>query len=108
MAIVAGIGVAQATGLLSAPRVTGTSLTEVVVVTLLLTVAGAVTLLVVRALQESTAERRLAEAARLGFSRCLVPKARLKAGDYAGIELVPVGSVREAMAAGLARSRKNL
>ena len=63
--IVAGVGVAQATGLLPAPRVTRTSLTEVVVVSLLLTVAAGVTLLVVRSLQESTAERRLAEAAEL-------------------------------------------
>jgi len=51
----------------------------------------------------SQPERRVAEAARLGFKRCLVPnsRTRLKAPD--GIELIPVANVREAIQVGLVR-----
>lgn len=44
--------------------------------------------------QASHTERRLAEAARLGFRRALVPRS---APSVRGIELVRVGSVREAL-----------
>jgi DNA repair protein RadA/Sms len=46
-------------------------------------------------------ERRLREAARLGFSRVLVPRARATVEPVAGLEVVPVGTVREALAAAL-------
>jgi DNA repair protein RadA/Sms len=42
--------------------------------------------------------RRLAEAARLGFRRALVPATGSDGIAGAGIELVPVGSVAEALA----------
>ncbi len=51
-------------------------------------------------------ERRINEAARLGFKRCLVPKAGDtpdKAQD--GIEVVAVGSLREAVSNGLIRTK---
>ncbi len=55
----------------------------------------------------SQLERRVAEAARLGFKRCLVPRggARVSAGKE--IELIPAGSLREAVAMGLARKKVN-
>ena len=46
-------------------------------------------------------ERRLREAARLGFERAIVPKTRSAAAAKAGIELVAVGSVREAIDAAI-------
>ncbi len=47
-------------------------------------------------------ERRINEAARLGFKRCLVPKAGDKPGKAPdGIELIIVGSLREAISFGL-------
>jgi DNA repair protein RadA/Sms len=46
-------------------------------------------------------ERRLREAARLGFSRVLVPRARATVEPVAGLEVVPVATVREALAAAL-------
>jgi DNA repair protein RadA/Sms len=46
----------------------------------------------------SQMERRLAEAERLGFARCLLPQAALRRGAPAsGIELVPAASLREAI-----------
>lgn len=51
-------------------------------------------------------ERRINEAARLGFKRCLVPKAGdkpAKAPD--GIEVVRVGSLREAISSGLIKGK---
>jgi len=51
-------------------------------------------------------DRRLAEAARFGFKRCLIPrvadKENLPATD---IELVPVGTLREAIRVGLIKKR---
>ena len=47
-------------------------------------------------------ERRIAEAARMGFKRCLVPKTGMKnVHPPQGIELVPVASLREAIGMGL-------
>ncbi len=46
-------------------------------------------------------ERRLREAARLGFSRVLVPRARATVESVAGLEVLLVGTVREALAAAL-------
>lgn len=53
----------------------------------------------IRAVQQL--ERRVSEAARLGFKHCIVPKANTKVGVPAGIELVKVGTLREAIADGL-------
>jgi DNA repair protein RadA/Sms len=49
----------------------------------------------------SQLERRLDEAARLGFKHCLVPKAGAGVA-VPGIELVPVATLKEAIKAGLA------
>lgn len=46
-------------------------------------------------------ERRLSEAARLGFKRCIVPKAGAKFTPPKDIEVVTVGSLREAIREGL-------
>jgi DNA repair protein RadA/Sms len=47
-------------------------------------------------------ERRIAEAARMGFKRCLVPKTGMKnVHPPQGIELAPVASLREAIGVGL-------
>jgi len=47
-------------------------------------------------------ERRLSEAARLGFKRCLVPRVGLSSGPVPkGIEPVPVSTLREAIRVGL-------
>lgn len=52
----------------------------------------------------SQLDRRVNEAARLGFKRCLVPRTSAKIRPKpAGIELVPVGTVREAINAGLVK-----
>jgi len=50
-------------------------------------------------------ERRIAEAARLGFKRCLIPEAsaRLSSGAK-GIELLPASTVTEALRLGLVRT----
>ena len=50
----------------------------------------------------SQLERRVAEAARLGFKRCLVPKVgdRINFKDK-DIEVIPASSLREAIRAGL-------
>ncbi len=53
----------------------------------------------------SQLERRLTEAARLGFKRCIVPEAGVKSASAKGIEIVPVGSLREAIGAGLVKGR---
>jgi DNA repair protein RadA/Sms len=49
----------------------------------------------------SQLERRLGEAARLGFIKCIVPQAGDKITSVKDIQIIPVGSVREAIAAGL-------
>ena len=50
----------------------------------------------------SQLERRISEAARLGFKRCLVPRVGGKVSPVPrGIEIVPAGSLREAVSVGL-------
>jgi DNA repair protein RadA/Sms len=49
----------------------------------------------------SQLERRLAEVARLGFKKCLVPRSGMKNIQVAGIEPVPVSTLREAVRLGL-------
>jgi DNA repair protein RadA/Sms len=54
----------------------------------------------------SQLERRVNEAARLGFKRCLVPKAGAKLSPTPkNIELMPVSSLREAIRVGLVRGK---
>ena len=51
-------------------------------------------------------ERRLNEVARLGFRRCLVPKAGSKGVPAPeGIEVIPSGNLREAVGVGLVRKK---
>jgi len=51
-------------------------------------------------------DRRISEAGRLGFKRCLIPKAANKAGLPAiDIELIPVNTLREAIKVGLVKKR---
>ncbi|MBM4447918.1 MAG: DNA repair protein RadA [Chloroflexi bacterium] len=55
----------------------------------------------------SQLDRRIAEAARLGFQRCLIPKAGLKTSPKAkDIEIVPVSTVREAIGSALVKAKK--
>lgn len=54
----------------------------------------------------SQSDRRVAEAARLGFKRCLMPKEGVKVSPPPGIELIPVNSLREAVRAGLGASKE--
>jgi DNA repair protein RadA/Sms len=49
----------------------------------------------------SQLERRIGEAARLGFTKCLVPRGGAKLAPFPGIEVVPVRTLREAIAVGL-------
>jgi DNA repair protein RadA/Sms len=51
----------------------------------------------------SQLERRLDEAARLGFKRALVPKVGAKISAPKGIELIPVSTLREAIKVGLVK-----
>ncbi len=53
----------------------------------------------------SQLDRRIDEAARLGFKRCLVPKAGARVTAPKGIELIPVSTLREAIGVGLVRGR---
>ncbi len=54
-------------------------------------------------------DRRLAEASRLGFKQCLVPDKGLVNYEIAGIKLVPVNNLRQALKAGLVRgAEKNV
>ncbi|MCL1886031.1 MAG: DNA repair protein RadA [Dehalococcoidia bacterium] len=46
-------------------------------------------------------ERRLSEAARLGFKKCLVPRSSMKNVHASGIEPIPVSTLREAVLLGL-------
>ena len=51
-------------------------------------------------------DRRINEATRLGFKRCIVPKTSARVGSTAqGIELVPAGTLREAIGIGLVRTK---
>jgi len=49
----------------------------------------------------SQLDRRVAEAARLGFKRCLVPKTGANISVPKNIKLVPVATLREAIKVGL-------
>ena len=49
----------------------------------------------------SQLERRLTEAARLGFKRCIIPKAGAKFNPPKDIEIIAVGTLREAIFKGL-------
>ena len=52
-------------------------------------------------------ERRLAEAARLGFERCLVPRASARRSlATTGAQVVPAGTIAEALRLGLVKSRE--
>ncbi|MBA7706289.1 DNA repair protein RadA [subsurface metagenome] len=53
----------------------------------------------------SQLDRRINEAARLGFKRCLVPKISGKVSPAKGIELIPVSTLREAIGVGLVRGK---
>jgi DNA repair protein RadA/Sms len=53
----------------------------------------------------SQLDRRLAEAARLGFKRCLVPKVGSKISPPKDIELIPVTTLREAIGVGLVKGK---
>jgi len=60
----------------------------------------------------SQLDRRVAEATRLGFKRCLVPKTNARVSPAPkDIELIPVSTLREAIRIGLvgvkARSKVN-
>ncbi len=50
-------------------------------------------------------ERRVAEAARLGFKRCLVPKVGAGISPPKDIKLIPASTLREAINAGLVRGK---
>ena len=55
----------------------------------------------------SQVERRVAEAARLGFKSCLMPRLRSKpSSDFAGVQSIQAGSLTEALRLGLARESK--
>lgn len=57
----------------------------------------------------SQLDRRLAEAARLGFTRCLVPAASAKASHIPnGIKIIPVPTLKEAVKEGLVGEKKNV
>jgi DNA repair protein RadA/Sms len=53
----------------------------------------------------SQLERRLGEAARLGFKRCIIPKLGVKIPPRKDIEMIAAGSLREAINLGLVRNR---
>jgi DNA repair protein RadA/Sms len=54
----------------------------------------------------SQLDRRIAEAARLGFKRCLVPEVSARVSPPPkGIELISVSTLREAIRVGLVRSK---
>jgi DNA repair protein RadA/Sms len=53
----------------------------------------------------SQLERRVAEAARLGFKRCLVPKVNARISAPKNIELISASTLREAVRVGLVKER---
>ena len=53
----------------------------------------------------SQPDRRVAEAARLGFKRCIIPKVGAKVTPPKGIEIMPMGTLREAVKVGLVRGK---
>jgi DNA repair protein RadA/Sms len=55
----------------------------------------------------SQVERRIAEAIRLGFKSCLMPRLKSRPSfDFADIQLLQAGSVAEALRLGLTRENK--
>jgi DNA repair protein RadA/Sms len=54
----------------------------------------------------SQLDRRVAEAARLGFKRCLVPKISSRISAPKNIELIPISTLREAIRVGLVGKAK--
>jgi len=54
----------------------------------------------------SQLDRRVSEAVRLGFRRCLVPKVGAKISAPKALELIPVSTLREAIRVGLVRERR--
>jgi DNA repair protein RadA/Sms len=55
----------------------------------------------------SQLDRRVAEAARLGFKRCLVPKVSARISPPPkDIELIPISTLREAIGVGLLKKAK--
>lgn len=56
----------------------------------------------------SQMERRVAEAARLGFKRCLVPASGPKVAHTNDIELIKVSTLREAINKGLVKRKKEV
>jgi DNA repair protein RadA/Sms len=52
----------------------------------------------------SQLERRLAEAERLGFRRCVLPAGSMRNGVKSKMALLPAGTVREAVGMALAES----
>ena len=50
-------------------------------------------------------ERRLAEAARLGFKYCIVPRKSLKSSGGANIRLMPAATLKQAVQLGLQEGR---
>ncbi|MFC1929793.1 DNA repair protein RadA [Chloroflexota bacterium] len=53
----------------------------------------------------SQPERRVAEAARLGFKRCLVPKVGTAISTHKDIQLIPVSTLRDAIKIGLVKGK---
>jgi DNA repair protein RadA/Sms len=51
----------------------------------------------------SQLERRITEAARLGFKSCLAPKTGARINPPKEIQLIPVGTLREAVITGLVK-----
>jgi len=56
----------------------------------------------------SQLERRLNEAARLGFRKCIVPKAGDRVTPSSDIQVIPVSSLREAMGVGLVKNKAKM
>ncbi len=56
----------------------------------------------------SQLDRRVAEAARLGFNRCLVPKTSARISAPKNIKPIPVSTLREAIRVGLVRGHGNV
>jgi DNA repair protein RadA/Sms len=53
-------------------------------------------------------DRRLAEVARLGFTKCIVPKMNAKLKPPEGLELIIAGTLREAVYKGLVAGKKKV
>jgi DNA repair protein RadA/Sms len=53
-------------------------------------------------------ERRLTEAARLGFKRCVIPKTGLKINPPKDIEIIAVSTLREAVLKGIAEGKSRV